>query len=195
MSYGAKLQLCFFSSDFWGAPCFPFIGIEVLFLVLRVGRSFKASRLLGFVYIIDFFHFTYHSVRSETTWRIRSLQFLLKIHTQKKPTKCVYKLDLVPESPWVSATAKCRILVNPAFFNIKFLSLRNVQTSKRSVLDSAILESFLQNNHIKLWSRLQRQYIRGLSYELRLTESLSDEMRIEMRISSNNFGEPRYFQN
>jgi hypothetical protein len=52
MSHGAKLQLCSLSSNFWGAPCVPFIGVEVLFLVLRVGRSFNASRLLTFVYVI-----------------------------------------------------------------------------------------------------------------------------------------------
>jgi hypothetical protein len=46
MSYGPKSQLCFLSSKFWGA-LFSLIGIEVLFLVLRVGRSFNAPGLLG----------------------------------------------------------------------------------------------------------------------------------------------------
>jgi hypothetical protein len=55
MSYGAKLQLCFLSSNFWDAPCFPLMGVEVLFLVLRVGRSFNASGLLGFV-SCNYFH-------------------------------------------------------------------------------------------------------------------------------------------
>jgi hypothetical protein len=42
---------------FGGCALFSFIGVEVLFLVLRVGRSFNASGLLGFVYIILFFMF------------------------------------------------------------------------------------------------------------------------------------------
>jgi hypothetical protein len=54
MAYGAKLQLCFLSSNFWGCALFSLIGLEVLFLVLRVGRSFKASGLLGCVYVILF---------------------------------------------------------------------------------------------------------------------------------------------
>jgi hypothetical protein len=52
MPFGAKLQLCFISSNILGCALFTFIGVEVLFLVLRVGRSSNASRLLGFVYII-----------------------------------------------------------------------------------------------------------------------------------------------
>jgi hypothetical protein len=43
MPYGAKLQFCFLSSNFWGCALFSFISVEVLFLVLRVGRLFSAS--------------------------------------------------------------------------------------------------------------------------------------------------------
>jgi hypothetical protein len=42
MLYGSKLQLFPFF-QFLGCALFSLIGVEVLFLVLRVGRSFNAS--------------------------------------------------------------------------------------------------------------------------------------------------------
>jgi hypothetical protein len=51
--YGATLQLCVLSSNnFGGCALLSFIGVEVLLLVLCVGRSFNSSGLCGFVYII-----------------------------------------------------------------------------------------------------------------------------------------------
>jgi hypothetical protein len=83
-----------------GCALFSFIGVEVLFLLLRVARSFSSSGLLGFVYIIpvtipneDFYVYIYISMYICMCVNVLILVLLTVFHVLMLPNAwllCLY---------------------------------------------------------------------------------------------------------